>query len=301
MKRILVGLCLVCSVYASDDGRINGVIEKLSQGKPVFGIFSGDRSLNNAGALADSNLDFVVIELEHNPMDFEAVRVFLQGMLSRREVFEGKSLRPRVVPFLRIPANGSERLQFLTKQALDLGIYGLMLPSINNASEALAAVRAARYPQKLGAVDVQPPGLRGVSAAKAARYWGLPTEQYMERADIWPLDPKGELFLMLQIETPEGVANVESILTVPGVSSIFIGPDDLSTSLGYAGDSSVSAVQQAIAAVLKACRAKGIPCGIAARPSDIERYIQQGFQFFTLGGDGGMSVGAAEALARARK
>jgi 4-hydroxy-2-oxoheptanedioate aldolase len=88
-------------------------------------------------------MDFVQIDMEHSPLDVETLRTFLQGMVSRREILENRSLRPNVVPFVSLPQNGRDQVQFMIKQALDLGAYGLMFAHINTPQEALAAVRAS--------------------------------------------------------------------------------------------------------------------------------------------------------------
>jgi len=299
MKNLAVFLLLLLSlrgVMAEPLGRVNRFIETLQQSKPVLGIWCYDHSMRNAAALADSPLNFIIIDMEHGPLDFPVLGQFLQGMLSRRE--SNVSLSPRVTPIVRLPQNGREQLQFQIKQALDAGVYGLLLPHINTREEALAAVRAARYPQKIGVKDFDPPGLRGVAPDAPARYWGLPVADYVTRADVWPLDPQGEIVLMLQIEEKQGVDNVDSILEVPGISAIFIGPGDLSFSLGFPGDTSAAPVQAAIQKVLAACKKKGVPCAIDTSPEQVEQRIKEGYQILTIGEDPAISKGVADALAR---
>jgi 4-hydroxy-2-oxoheptanedioate aldolase len=271
----------------------------LSKGGAVYATSPADLSLANAAVLADSALDFVQIDMEHSPLDFETMRAFMQGMLSRAEMLQTRSLRPHVLPFISLPQNGREQLQFMIKQALDLGVYGLMFAHINTAQEALAAVRASRYPQRRGAPDFQPAGQRGVSPTIAARYWGLPFLEYIERADVWPLDPSGEVLLIMQIEEEEAVKNVEAILDVPGVGAAFIGPLDLATSMGFPGNPAAPEVQAACDRVLAACKKKGIACGIAATAENVERYVKQGYRMFIVGAEGeGLSAEAIRALER---
>jgi 4-hydroxy-2-oxoheptanedioate aldolase len=287
---------LLLNLMAAPSGRVNRFIETLQKGKPVLGIWCYDHSMRNAAVLADSSLNFIVIDMEHGPLDFPVLGQFLQGMLSRGEA--NVSLSPRVTSIVRLPQNGREQLQFQIKQALDAGVYGLLLPHINTHEEALAAVRASRYPQKSGAKDFEPSGLRGVAPDPAARYWGLPVVDYVARADLWPLDPQGEIVLMLQIEEKQGVDNVDSILEVPGISAIFVGPGDLSFSLGFPGDTSAAPVQAAIHKVLAACKKKGVPCAIDTSPEQVEQRIKEGYQILTIGEDPGISKGVADALAR---
>ncbi len=295
-------ICLTLTSVAAQDSRINRVIGQLEAGKPVLGVFSADRSLPNAAALAESPLDFVMIDMEHNPLDFETLQRFLMGMLQRRQIAEDASLSPRVVPLLRLPQYGREQLQFLIKQALDLGVYGIMLPHIDTAGEALSVVRAARYPQQANAADFEPLGLRGVDPSNARRYWGLTTREYMQRADLWPLDPHGELLIVIQIENQLGMANLEEIAAVPGIGAIFVGPADLSTSLAGAsgrwGEGVVARVEEMAQTVLAACKRRRIPCGITANADNIQQRIEDGFQFLTIGSDVGLPAGVVNTLAR---
>jgi len=117
-----------------------------------------------------------------------------------------------VVPLVRIPPNSRERNQWIIKQALDTGVYGLVLPHLNTVDEAQAAVVAARYPQVSGAADFEPVEQRGWWQRIAPRYWGLTAQEYYDAADLWPLDPNGNILLMGIIEEPEGVSNLRDIL-----------------------------------------------------------------------------------------
>ena len=92
-----------------------------------------------------------------------------------------------------------------------------MFPAIHNREQAEIAVRATRYPQINGVQDYEPPGLRGRNPSNAVWYWGV--QDYHSRADVWPLDAQGELLAIMFIESPEGVANIEDIITVPGVGA----------------------------------------------------------------------------------
>jgi 4-hydroxy-2-oxoheptanedioate aldolase len=278
--------------------RLNRTIELLEQGKPTFGIFSKDRSLDNARELARSSLDFIIIDMEHGPFDVETLRSFLLGMIDKRAILESGSLQPKVTPMVRIATNGIEQLQFLAKQVLDVGVFGVMFPYVGNRDEAFNAIRSVRYPQRKGVPDIEPAGIRGNAPGNAVWYWGV--SDYTDRADLWPLDPQGDILAVTQIETPEGVKNVDDILSVPGIGAIFIGPSDLSMSLGHPNDLSAPEVEAAIQEVLKACRGHNIPCGITTGPADVEKRIREGFRFVTVGLDGGITPSSATALQRGR-
>jgi 4-hydroxy-2-oxoheptanedioate aldolase len=198
------------------------------------------------------------------------------------------NLQPNVTPLARIPSNGSEKNQWVIKQALDAGAFGLMSPHIRNVEEARALVANSRYPQKVGATDNDPPGERGVAPAYAARYWGIPVPEYFERADAWPLDPKGEIAVIAMIESAEGVKNIRQILTeVKGISAIFIGPNDLSTSLGYPGQMDHPETEKAVQQVLAVAREFSVPCGILVFKHNIEKRVKEGFKYLVIAGTPG--------------
>ena len=303
-KLVIAIFCLLIPVIAvaqESDTRLNKAIELLEKGEPALGIFSGDQSLNNARLIAGSDIDFALIDMEHGPLDFETLRAFLLGLTDKRAIHEESSLQPNVTPIVRLPTNGRENLQFLAKQALDVGAFGVMYPFVTNKLEALNAVRASRYPQKTGVPDFDPPGIRGRAPANAAWYWGINAVEYVRRADVWPLDPRGEILTIIQIENPEGVENIEEIISVPGVGVIFVGPSDLGITMGYPDTPNAPEIEEAILKVLKACQAKNIPVGITANAGSIERRLKQGFRFITVGGDGGLRPDSATTLELGRK
>jgi 4-hydroxy-2-oxoheptanedioate aldolase len=278
--------------------RLNRSIELLSGNQAAFGILSHDRSLENARALARSGLDFVIIDMEHGPLDFESLRMFLLGMTDKARILEKGNLQMDVTPLVRLPANGRDQATFLTKQALDVGVMGVMFPYINTAAEAELAVRSMRYPQLRGATDREPIGLRGSGPGIPDWYWGV--RNYQEVADVWPLDARGELLSIIQIESEEGVKNVEAIASVPGVSALFIGPADLALSLGYAPDA--PQVEAAIQTILRGARARKLAIGITTSAATVEQRLREGFNFVTVGfGDGGITPESARALQIGRK
>ncbi len=285
------------SFAQSTEVRLNKTIELLENDKPSFGLLSFDYSLSNARSLARSGLDFIIIDMEHAPFDVERIRLFLLGMTDKRSILEKGNLQPSVVPFVRIPASGGEDVLAQVKQVLDVGVFGVMFPSVSTAEEAEMAVRATRYPQLNGADDYYPAGLRGRNPSNAVWYWGV--SDYHGKADVWPLDPDGELLAIIQIETAEGVNNIEEIVSVPGAGVIFIGPSDLSTAMGYAS-AAAPEVESAIQIVLAACIAHDVPCAITTNSRSVEQRIEEGFRFVTVGLDGGLSAGTQDALNRGR-
>lgn len=262
--------------------RINKFVELMEAKKPAFGVFSSNISIRAAASMAGSGLDFVIIDMEHSPYDPTRLEGYLLGMVSKAEVLKN-GLQPATLPLVRVPAAGREQLQFIIKQALDLGAMGIMVPHVDTAEQARAMVQASRFPQLKGVSDYEPQGKRGVGYGWAARYWGLPGGEYAERADLWPLDPKGELVLWVMIETGEAVENCRAIATTPGVGGLFIGPSDLAFSLGVPlGD---PAVEEAIEKVVAVAKETGVPLGTLCGGKDVKKRLAQGFRFLAVGGD----------------
>jgi 4-hydroxy-2-oxoheptanedioate aldolase len=280
------------------DVRLNRMIGLWAGGQPAFGTFVRFRDADGAIHYAQSGLDFVIFDLEHGAADFSQFRVFLQFMTDKAQLLKKGNLQPDVVPIARVPGNGGERNQWTIKQALDAGAFGLMAPHVATVEEARHLVASSRYTQALGAVDALPRGERGVAPGNAARHWGLAVAEYMKRADAWPLDPAGELAVIAMIESGEGVRNVREMLTgVPGISAIFIGPNDLSTALGYPGQTRHPETEKAVQQVLRACLDTGVPCGILVTRSDIEQRVREGFRYLVIAGSPA-DIEAALALGR---
>ena len=293
--------CLILALFSTQANaeRLNKTIQTLSSGQAAFGIFSGDRSLANARALARAPIDFVLIDMEHGPYDAESLQSFLLGMTDKSSIATSGSLAMNTTPIVRLPTNGREMNQYLVKQVLDLGVFGVMFPMINSRQEALNAIASMRYPKAEGEVDDGPQGLRGRAPGNAVWYWGTGYNDYLSRADVWPLDPNGELLAVIQIETQEAISRLEDIITTPGVGAIFIGPSDLSADIGL--PRSHPKVEAAIQTVLASCIKHNIACGITTSPDDIEARTQQGFRFATVGGDAGISPRTERALAIGRE
>jgi 4-hydroxy-2-oxoheptanedioate aldolase len=261
--------------------RLNKVIELLEQGKVVFGggvVTPGE--LENTMAFADLGYDFIIFEMEHLGFDFPSLRLSLQFLLNRRRISTSGSLQPDVMPFVRVPPNARELNQWVIKQTLDTGVYGLILPHLDTVEQARAAVIACRYPQATAAVDYEPAGQRGWAPLVAPRYWGLNGREYTELADLWPLDPRGEMFFMPLIEGVEGVRNLPSILKeVKGISAIWAGSGDLAMELGVPANMADPRVEDGVQQILKACKQYSVPCAcIAFRAEEVEKRLEQGFR-----------------------
>ena len=186
----------------------------------------------------------------------------------------------------------------MIKQALDIGVMGYIANGVDTKEQALEIVRSMRYPQLKGAKYMEPTGLRGYSPTNALWFWGIGSDEYTKRADLWPLNPQGDLLAVIMIETVEGLKNVNEIASVPGVGMLFPGAAaDLSMSMGVAMNSPER--EASLQTVLKACLAHNVPCGILANANDVEKRIKEGWKYLEMGGTG-VSASAEAGLRAAR-
>jgi len=167
------------------------------------------------------------------------------------------------VPFVRAPWNDLVQI----KRILDAGAYGLVIPYINNKAEAEAAIKAAKYP---------PDGIRGIAGSVRAAHYGYNSKEYFDTAN-------NDVFVFLQIETPDGVKNIDEILSVPGLDGIFIGPMDLATTHGFRGQPSTPQVQEIILALEKKIKAKGKALATICNDfEDAKAKYARGYNMITL-------------------
>ena len=249
--------------------RINTMIEQLEQGKTLI-----------------SPTDWMFVDMEHAPYVIEQVAARFAELDGKRT----PSGQLRVTPAIRLPMYGFEDPSWVVKQILDTGGLTIVFPQVDTKEQALRAVRAMRYPpQRSSKAPVNPRGIRGWAPGRAVRFWHVTEDEYRERADLWPLNPDGELFAMIMIESPLAVKNINDILDVPGVGAIFIGPADLGMNLGVGIPKSGAAVplapeeDAAIHTALRACKAKNVVCGIAANwatKENKQKLIDEGFRIF---------------------
>ena len=268
------------SAPGANPTHLNGAIAALEAGRHVFASFS-PADPGSAQAFAPGPYDAVVFEMEHNPYDVRALRDSLQYLLDRKAIAERGNVAPIVTPMVRIPANGSEMTQWLAKQVLDAGVYGVIWPHVSTVDEARNAVAACRYPRPPSAVAYDPPGLRGDGPFGAARYWGVDVEEYYARADAWPLAPGGDVLVVIMCEEVKAIRNLPQMLEqVPGIGLVLIGEGDLSQDLGHPRAYEHPEVEAAIAEVLAICTDAGVPAGIPhVTPQNVVKRIEQGFRW----------------------
>jgi 4-hydroxy-2-oxoheptanedioate aldolase len=245
----------------SETRRLNGIIGALERGEHAFLAFAKPEK-EEAIVFGESNLDGVVFEMEHNAWDGLALRDALYYLVNRRRIVESGSIAPNVTPMVRIPANGIEMNQWLAKQALDIGVYGVVWPHVSTVEQAMNAVTSCRYPRPPENPLYHPAGQRGDGPNNPARYWGLKNPDYYSCADVWPLDPKGEVLVMLMIEDTLGIENLADILKeVPGIGCVLIGEGDLSQELGHPRQYDHPIVREAMDTIVARCKQANVPVG----------------------------------------
>ena len=259
---------------------LNGIIRAWEQGRPAYAAFAHpERQV--AIEFSTAPYDSVVFEMEHNAWDANVLQDCLQYLLNRKQILEMKSLAPAVTPLVRIPANGGENSQWLAKQALDRGVYGVVWPHVSTVEQAYNAVSACRYPRQKTAPLYEPVGVRGDGPHTCSRYWGLSQQEYYARADVWPLNPRGEVLVFLMIEDVAGIANLDDILrSVPGIGCVLIGEGDLSQELGVPRHYEHPLVKEAMAQIVATCKKHNVRVGhphVTAK--NVEAVLAEGYTF----------------------
>lgn len=266
--------------------RLNKIIQALEEGKPAITTFAGP-SIDNAISVSSAKYDGVVYESEHNPYDIRELRHCLQYMLNRKQILDGGTLAPAVTPTVRIPPNGGEMNQWLAKQVLDIGYYGIVWPHVSTVEEAYNAVSACRYPRPRDAEYFEPEGQRGDAPANAARYWGLSQQEYYKKADVWPLNPEGEILCIIMCEEIKAIENLPDMLKeVPGIGVVLIGEGDLSQNLGHPRDYYHPVVVEAMAEIRAICKEHNVPVGHPHVGLDnIDHVIEDGYRYLMVGAE----------------
>ena len=247
---------------AQEPTRLNKVIEAIEAGRPAV-----------------ANQEWRFVDMEHSPFSGERVQRVLAEMNEERDADGRLSLTPLV----RIPQEGDEDFKWAIKQVLDLGGMGIILPHVDRAEEAVRLVRAMRYPPARGTLYPAPRGERGWGPGGATRLWGLNSVEYARRADVWPLNPEGELFAVAMIESQEAVNNIHEILQTP-VSAIMVIPGDMAMDLGLGPNPSGRnhpEVDAMFDRVREACQAQTrVICGAGDGRARTQQRLDEGWQFF---------------------
>ena len=275
-----VGLALLVPSWPAAQSKpihLNPIVDKLSQGKPFIGVNTGDLSLENARNLARAPIDYVYVDMEHTPLDISGLHNFLIGMTDRAMVLKKGNLQPNVALMARFPPEADESA-WVVKQALDIGLHGVIFNGVDTKEQGMVAVQSMRYPQMKTSKYFEPNGKRGAAPGLATWIWGLTGEEYERHADLYPLNPEGDLMAIFMIESVEGMKNMNEIMSVPGLGAIFIGvANDLRHSMGVPANApEVEAARQSI---LKACNAHKVPCGITvASSTELQTRLKEGWK-----------------------
>jgi 4-hydroxy-2-oxoheptanedioate aldolase len=248
---------------------INHFKHALAAGRQQIGLWNSLASAATVEVIAGAGFDWVLVDMEHSPNDLPLVHAQLQAMAAY----------PASAPVVRPPWNDMVTI----KRLLDLGVQSFLIPYVQNAAEAAAAVRHTRYP---------PHGVRGfASASRATRFGRIPG--YWQRAHE-------EICVLVQVETVEALGEIEAIAAVEGVDGIFIGPGDLSASMGHLGQPSHPEVIRAIDDAIGRIRAAGKPSGFLTGDERLAQHtLDIGCQFVAVGADIALLARAADGL-RAR-
>ncbi|MBP2561897.1 4-hydroxy-2-oxoheptanedioate aldolase [Neorhizobium galegae] len=245
---------------------VNKFKAKLRAGHSQIGLWCGLPGSYAAEILAPAGFDWLLFDTEHSPSDVLTVLPQLQAVAPYE-----------VAPIVRPAVNDP----VLIKRFLDIGVQSLLIPYVQNADEAKAAVDATRYP---------PAGIRGVSALTRATRFGR-VKNYAQQAER-------ELCVLVQVETRAAMAHIEAIASVEGVDGIFIGPADLAASFGYPGQPGHPEVVEAIEKAVALLKRLGKPAGILTPDEKFAaRCIDLGALFTAVGVDVALLARGAEALA----
>jgi 4-hydroxy-2-oxoheptanedioate aldolase len=264
---------------------LNPAIEKLAKGQPIIGTQTSDVSLQNCHTLARLDFDYAYVDMEHGPLNLDGLSFCVAAMVDKAAALKKGNAQPKVALFARFPPYGRdlESNDWIVKQALDIGLMGIIFNGVETKEQMMRLIRYMRYPQMRTSKYQQPPGLRGFSPGNAVFAWGISPAEYEQRADVWPLNPDGDLLAIPMIETAEGLKNVEEIASVPGIGAIFVGAGgDLHQYLGVPFDS--PELEQARQTILASCKAHNVPCGITALTKpDVEKRLKEGWRMIRTG------------------
>jgi 4-hydroxy-2-oxoheptanedioate aldolase len=250
--------------------RRNAFKAGLACGQRQIGLWSSLCSNIVAEIIGDSGFDWILLDTEHSPNE-------LPSLLAQMQALAASTATPIVRPAWNDAV--------LIKRVLDIGAQTLLIPFVQNAAEAASAVAATRYP---------PEGIRGITASgRAARYGRVP--DYLKFA-------AREICVLVQVETTAALNELEAISSVTGVDGVFVGPADLSASMGHIGNPAHPEVQEAVKDAVTRLTSLSKPAGIlTSNEGEARRYIEWGYLFVAVGTDLGLLARNADALARSFK
>ncbi|MBV7333453.1 hypothetical protein KFU94_35510 [Chloroflexi bacterium TSY] len=265
--------------------RINRAIELLDQDQPIYyiGAHTGhvltyEQGKEDAGTWAD----YINVGMEHGAFNMAGLDAYMQGLVDAGPTRSGHRT-PTVIVEAPVGGISAEMVRFNSwqfRQILARGVHGILLCQAESAEAVAAFVESCRYPiNKIGVGDGLSTGTRGVGSEPwTTKMWGVDRDNYLAKADPWPLNPEGELLLGLKIESAAAIPHIEEILSVPGIGFAEMGPGDLSLSLGYRQrpiplPDEMIAVRNRVSA---ACQANGGAFLEGATPDTVKETIDDG-------------------------
>ena len=296
---LLVLSVAVSVAQAPKPKRINRAIELLEQGQPIYytGSHEGtDGSFEQGVKDAQTWADYISYDMEHAPFDVKGLADYMRGLAKGGSTRSGHRT-PAVI--VNVPVNGTDEATvranaWMFHQVLATGVHGILLCHADAPGAVRAFVEAVRFPTHQQGVDKGiSEGRRGVhGASTAARIWGVSTNEYLEKADVWPLNPNGELLLGLKLEDKHALANASENVKVPGIAFAEWGPGDMALSLGVRGGPGPmpAVMQQARAKVLAATKTSKIFFLNSVNPNDVIDMIKEGVMIGS-GGQAAAEVG----------
>ncbi|MDA0207578.1 MAG: aldolase/citrate lyase family protein [Acidobacteria bacterium] len=273
----ILALALAATAPAQDykPKRINKAIELLDMGQPIYytGSHNGTDATFEQGKLdAQTWADYINYDMEAAPWDIAGLAAYMKGLKAGGPTRSG---HPTPAVFVVLPVRGTDEATvranaWMVEQVLATGVHGIMLAHATTPGAVRALVEAIRYPNR----ENGPEGMRGVhGASMAAQIWGISPAEYQRKADLWPLNPEGELMLGVKIEDKYALANIEGIVEVPGLGFGEGGPGDMGLSFGYPrGDPRLRELEERIFKAAKAQKKYWL--GVNGR--DIEGSITSG-------------------------
>jgi len=281
-KTLLLFFLFVLALGAQKPKRVNKAIELLEQGQPIY--YTGAHGGFEEGVkMAQTYADYITYEMEHGPYDVPRLTEFMRGLVKGGPTKSGHRT-PAVV--CTLPVGGLDEATMkanyrMVQQVLATGVHGILLVHARSPEAVKVFVEATRFPfNRLKVNEGLNEGLRGAGGqGSAAQIWGIPVKEYLEKAEPWPLNPKGELLLGLKIEDKYALNNVERTLKVPGIAFAEWGPGDMGMSLGFPDNHDSpypKPMEDARSRVLAACKASKIAFLNQVRPNDVIAMIKEG-------------------------
>ena len=302
---VVVGGFIPATLASQSSPHLNRVVDLLAAHKPVFGVYAprNPRARPGAAPAADTARQKPPAELAKDALGYTTADYVFDGSMEgeydrafpafsefAKGIAEGSGAmiersgaarfhHPLIVKVHQIAPDPAKATQHIGDQ-LNLGVSGVVFVGVESPEEVRAGLAAMRFKPK--------GGTRSDTVGDAPAYWGMSEKEYREKADLWPLNPKGELVNFTIVESKAGLARVREIAAVQGIGVLFPGAGTLRgvfTTTDANGQRVVDEKgwEAAIQQVLAACKEFNVPCGYPATANDIEARMQQGFSVFVIG------------------